>query len=211
MPRSREHRDAVPETWSSRATTLRDAAPHRAVACFADAFMRLRVSDGFSHARSLAYTIVARARAGDHRVVGLVTALGERQTRTRSCARSERAVPGPAGEMLTTAVAPGAPAPARRGQYLGLIFGLVGSLVTGATLMGQLERALNRLYGVETDRADRSRSTASRSCSRSRPACWPRSRSSPSRSARPSGDAIDSNRARHGLERAALAARARCS
>ena len=32
------------------------------------------------------------------------------------------------------------------------MFGLLGALVTGTTLMGQMERALNRLYGVEQDR-----------------------------------------------------------
>src|SRR6185436_3501563 len=61
------------------------------------------------------------------------------------------AVPGPAGEMLTTAVRQAHLAGAS-GQYAGLVFGVVGSLITGATLMGQTERALNRLYGVETDR-----------------------------------------------------------
>jgi hypothetical protein len=31
-------------------------------------------------------------------------------------------------------------------------FGTIGALVTGTTLMGQIERALNRLYGIEQDR-----------------------------------------------------------
>ena len=34
----------------------------------------------------------------------------------------------------------------------GSIFGLVGSLITGSTLVGQLERGLNRIYGIEQDR-----------------------------------------------------------
>ena len=37
-------------------------------------------------------------------------------------------------------------------HYLALILGTVGSLVTATTAMGQLERGLNRLYGVEQDR-----------------------------------------------------------
>ena len=37
-------------------------------------------------------------------------------------------------------------------QYLALILGTVGWLVTATTAMGQLERGLNRLYGVEQDR-----------------------------------------------------------
>jgi len=33
-----------------------------------------------------------------------------------------------------------------------LLFGLVGALITGTTALGQLERGLNRIYGVEQDR-----------------------------------------------------------
>ncbi len=37
-------------------------------------------------------------------------------------------------------------------RFAGLVLGLLGTLVTGATLMGQVERALNRIYGIEQDR-----------------------------------------------------------
>jgi YihY family inner membrane protein len=37
-------------------------------------------------------------------------------------------------------------------RYLALTVGLVGTLITATTAMGQLERGLNRLYGVEQDR-----------------------------------------------------------
>ena len=32
------------------------------------------------------------------------------------------------------------------------VVGLVGALVTGTTLLGQIERAMNRMYGIERDR-----------------------------------------------------------
>ena len=43
------------------------------------------------------------------------------------------------------------------GRYLPLLVGLVGCLVSGTTLMGQLERGLNRIYGVEQDRPTRTK------------------------------------------------------
>src|SRR6185437_15851321 len=60
-------------------------------------------------------------------------------------------VPGPGGQLLTQAVTQAHRAGASH-RYVGLIVGLVGTLVTGSTLLGQLERGLNRIYGVEQDR-----------------------------------------------------------
>ena len=37
-------------------------------------------------------------------------------------------------------------------RYLALILGVVGALVTATTAMGQIERGLNRIYGIEQDR-----------------------------------------------------------
>jgi YihY family inner membrane protein len=37
-------------------------------------------------------------------------------------------------------------------QWLPLVLGTLGALITGATLFGQLERGLNRIYGIEQDR-----------------------------------------------------------
>ena len=59
----------VPETWElDRRRRAPNASRLRAaVRLLKDAFMRLRVADGFSHARSLAYVDGAHVRAGDHR------------------------------------------------------------------------------------------------------------------------------------------------
>lgn len=142
----------VPETWEltgddARETLMRIGTRR----LIADGWLRLRVSDGFSHARSLAYTlslVLVQAIIG---LVGLASAIGEGQASDILVRMLQAAVPGPAGETLTRAVSQAHEA-GNAGQYLGLAFGLVGSLVTGATMMGQFERALNRLYGIEQDR-----------------------------------------------------------
>ncbi len=60
-------------------------------------------------------------------------------------------VPGPAGKVLTQAVHQAHQA-SSSGQWIAIVIGTVGAIVTGTTIMGQLERALNRIYGVEKDR-----------------------------------------------------------
>ena len=60
-------------------------------------------------------------------------------------------MPGPAGRILTDAVDQAHQA-GTSGHWFAIAFGTVGALITGTTLMGQIERALNRLYGIERDR-----------------------------------------------------------
>jgi len=62
-----------------------------------------------------------------------------------------RTIPGPAGHVLTTAVTQ-AHRVAAGHHYTALLFGVIGALVVATTAMGQLERGLNRIYGVEQDR-----------------------------------------------------------
>jgi len=59
--------------------------------------------------------------------------------------------PGPAGRVLTDAVEQAHRA-GSQDRSLALILGAVGALITGTTLLGQIERAMNRLYGIERDR-----------------------------------------------------------
>jgi YihY family inner membrane protein len=59
--------------------------------------------------------------------------------------------PGPAGRVLTMSVTQ-AEVAGISGNIGGILFGLVGGLIAATTLFGQLERGLNRLYGVEQDR-----------------------------------------------------------
>jgi YihY family inner membrane protein len=116
-----------------------------------DAFVRLRVADGFSHARSLAFAASLVFVQGLIALIGLAVAIGNGSF-SRVVVRTLQAfVPGPGGDLLTDAVDQAHRAGVTH-RYAGLVFGLVGALVTGSTLVGQLERALNRIYGVEQDR-----------------------------------------------------------
>jgi len=142
----------VPETWNLGGDdawrVLRATGRRRLLA---DAFMRLRVADGFSHARSLAYATSLVFVQAIIAVVGLASAAGNGGF-SRVIVRTFTAVvPGPGGQLLTQAVTQAHRAGASH-RYVGLIVGLVGTLVTGSTLLGQLERGLNRIYGVEQDR-----------------------------------------------------------
>ena len=112
---------------------------------------RLRVSDGFSHARSLAWVTSLIAVQGLIALVGLASALGGGGI-GRSASRIVQATaPGPVGDALLTAVEQARAAGEGR-RLVALGFGLAGSLITATTGMGQLQRSLNRLYGIERDR-----------------------------------------------------------
>ena len=142
----------VPETrglsGEDAVTTLRRVGRRRLVV---NAFMRLRVADGFSHARSLAYMTSLVAVQGVIAAVGLAVATGGNRFSDVVVATLKTVVPGPAGGVLATAVAQ-ANASGTEHRYPAIVFGLVGSLVTATTAFGQIERGLNRLYGVEQDR-----------------------------------------------------------
>lgn len=145
----------VPETWEldgddARQTLLRIGRWRLAK----DAVARFRQADGSSHARSVAYMVALVLVEGIIGLVGLAAVLGSRRFGDVVAAMVEDAVPGPAGHTLAEA-ANQAEHVATTGQWVGLVFGLLGALATGTLLMGQMERACNRLYGVETDRPTR--------------------------------------------------------
>jgi YihY family inner membrane protein len=142
----------VPETWEltgdDARETLRRVGRRQLVR---DAFVRFRASDGFSHARSLAFVISLLLVQGVIVLVGLAAALGDTDVSATITRSITEAVPGPAGRALTNAVFH-AYTTGAEGQYFVLAVIAVTALITGATLMGQMERALNRLYGIEQDR-----------------------------------------------------------
>ena len=142
----------VPETWEltgddARATLTRTGRRR----LLADSFRRLRVADGFSHARSLAFMTTLVLVQGLIAIVGLASVLGGSRLSEVIVNAVQGTVPGPAGQVLTSAVQQAQNAGFSR-RYLALILGLVGTLVTSTTAMGQIERALNRIYGIEQDR-----------------------------------------------------------
>jgi YihY family inner membrane protein len=142
----------VPETWhlsgdDARETLLRTGRRQ----LLRDAFVRLRASDGFSHARSLAFVITLLLVQCVILLIGFAAALGDTDVSGTIVRSINEAAPGPAGKALADEVFH-AYRTGTSGQYFVLAVVGVATLITGATLMGQMERALNRLYGIEQDR-----------------------------------------------------------
>lgn len=142
----------VPETWELTGDDARKTllATGR-VRLVADAFTRLRYADGFSHARSLAFAIALVLVQGLIALVGFAAAFGDLEVSRTIVDTIRNAMPGLAGELLTDAVKQAREVGAHD-RYLPLTLGLVGTLITGTIALGQVERALNRIYGVERDR-----------------------------------------------------------
>ncbi len=142
----------VPETWSVSGDdawkTLSRTGRWRLVK---DASGRFRAADGFSHARSLAFIAELVLVQGVIALVGLASAMHRGGTSDLIVRTLKAAAPGPAGSVLTEAVDQAHRAGASH-RYLALMIGLVGALISGTTLMGQIERGLNRIYGIERDR-----------------------------------------------------------
>jgi hypothetical protein len=143
---------AVPETWELTGDGARETLARVGRGrLLGDAFLRLRFADGFSHARSMAFATTLALVQGVIAVVGLAAVLGTTSVAHFTVRGIRSAVPGPASHVLTDAVSQAAHTGASD-RWLPVVLGTVGALVTGATLLGQLERALNRMYGVEQDR-----------------------------------------------------------
>ena len=142
----------VPETWGltgdDAVQTLERTGRWTLVR---DAFKRLRYADGFSHARSMAYLTSLVFLQAVIALVGLASALRSGGLSDIIVKTLRQIVPGPAGKLLTDAVQQAHRAGSAH-HSLALSVGLAGALITGTTLMGQIERALNRIYGVEQDR-----------------------------------------------------------
>jgi YihY family inner membrane protein len=142
----------VPETWGLTGDDARKTLERTGRwALIRDAFKRLRYADGFSHARSMAYATTLVFLQGIIAIVGLASAVGSGGLSGLIVKTLRKIVPGPAGTILTDAVHQAHKAGASH-RSLALIIGLAGALITGTTLMGQIERALNRTYGIEQDR-----------------------------------------------------------
>jgi YihY family inner membrane protein len=116
-----------------------------------DAFLRLRAADGFSHARSLAFTTALLLVQAIVALVGLAAAIGDSGLGRVIVRTIHETMPGPAGRVLTDAVEQAHRA-GSSDRWFAIAFGLIGALITGATMLGQFERGLNRMYGIEADR-----------------------------------------------------------
>ena len=142
----------VPETWEltgddARKTLLETGR----LKLVKDAFVRLRAADGFSHARSLAFVTSLVLVQGLVAVVGFTVAFGDLRLSKEIVQAIQTAFPGPVGNLLTDAVTQAQKVGSDH-RYLPLVIGLAGTIVTGTTAMGQIERGFNRIYGIEQDR-----------------------------------------------------------
>jgi YihY family inner membrane protein len=144
--------DPVPETWELTGDDARDTLRRTGVGTLLrDSFARFRVSDGFSHARSLAYLTTMVFLQGVIALVGLASVVSKGGVSSVIVTTLQSAVPGPASSALSDAVKQAHRAGSSH-RYLALALGLSAAVITGTTLMGQVERALNRIYGTEQDR-----------------------------------------------------------
>ncbi len=113
-----------------------------------DSFKRFRLADGFSHSRALAFQFVLTLLPALIAVVGLAKELGQQEFSDILSQTFRDLAPGPAGEVLTSAIEQGS----EGGGGTALLVGLAVSVIAGTTAMGQIERGANRIYGVERDR-----------------------------------------------------------
>jgi YihY family inner membrane protein len=142
----------VPETYELDGDDARETLANTGrLLLLKDSFLRLRAADGFSHARALAFTTSLILVQGMIVVVGLASAFGDVRFVRTAITAIETGVPGPAANVLKNAVEQASRVGAGE-QYLPLMLGLLGLLITATSAMGQFERSLNRLYGIEQDR-----------------------------------------------------------
>ena len=142
----------VPETWELTGDDARETlASTGRLALLRDAVVRLRAADGTSHARGLAFAVSLVLVQGLVIVVGFAVATGSAGFRTLLLDTIQASAPGPTSDLLTNAVEQ-ATRVGRQHRYLPLTIGLIGTLITATIAMGQLERAMNRIYGIEKDR-----------------------------------------------------------
>ena len=142
----------VRETWELTDDDARETlASTGRMTLLKDAVVRLRAADGTSNARGLAFAVSLVLVQGLVVVVGFAVATGSAGFRQLLLDTINASAPGPTSDLLTNAVEQ-ATRVGRSHRYLPLTVGLVGTIVTTTVAMGQLERAMNRIYGVEKDR-----------------------------------------------------------
>ena len=142
----------VPETWELTGDDARETLLETGrLRLVADAYTRLRYADGFTHVRALAFSMSIVFVQGLIALVGFATAFGSLEVSRVIVDTIQNAMPGLAGELLTDAVRQAQEVGANN-RFLPLTLGLIGTIITATTAMGQMERATNRIYGIERDR-----------------------------------------------------------
>ncbi len=118
---------------------------------FVDAFVRFRYGDGFSSSRALALQATLAVIPFLLALTGLVADL-DRERPARVLAGTVAAVsPGSGGADAMAGALRGTATSQRAGE-IALWLGLLLALVSMTTAMAQIERGLNRIYGIRRDR-----------------------------------------------------------
>ena len=142
----------VPETWERTGDDPKETLARTGrLNLLASAFARFRQADGTSHSRSLAFATSLVLVQAIVVLVGFAAAFGHSGVTSTIVETIRSAVPGPASDVLAQAVRQ-ANRVGDQNRFLLLTIGLVGLLITSTTAMGQMERGLNRIYGIEKDR-----------------------------------------------------------
>jgi len=116
-----------------------------------DTLARFRAADGFSHSRALAFQFALTLLPALIAVVGVAEVVDEDRLRNVVQETINQVAPGAVGSLLTQALRQGSTAAHETGE-LAVAGGLMAALISGTTAMAQVERAANRIYGVERDR-----------------------------------------------------------
>jgi YihY family inner membrane protein len=144
----------VPETHHQDAGDARDQLRKTGTArLLGEGAVRFRAADGTSYARALGHSSVTTLIPAVIATIGLVTTFDMPGLKSVLEDAARSFAPGPAGSILTEALAQAKPS----SGATALLAGLAGMLFSGTVGMTHLERAANRIYGVDEDRSPRRR------------------------------------------------------
>jgi YihY family inner membrane protein len=117
-----------------------------------DSITRLRVADGLSHSRALAFQLVLALIPGTIVLVAVASLFHWESLSNAIITSVESLAPGPSADVFRDAFSQGSGRGSSHSSRSALIVGLPTLFTAGTTAFGQIERAANRLYGVEADR-----------------------------------------------------------
>jgi YihY family inner membrane protein len=116
-----------------------------------DAFVRFRYGDGFTNSRALALQTSLAVVPFMLALTGLAADLDAERPARVIAATIQAVSPGTGQQDALTEAVSGGESSEDAGE-IALAFGLAFSLLSMTTAMGQVERGLNRIYGIRRDR-----------------------------------------------------------
>ena len=117
-----------------------------------DGFQRLRVADGFSHSRAMAFQLVLALIPGTIVLVAIASELRWETLSNAIIDSVQSLAPGPTADVFREAFGQGEDAGSTESGWTALSVAGPALLIAGTTAFGQVERTANRIYGVEADR-----------------------------------------------------------